>query len=404
MNARSPLYGAELAILVVAAGRGSRVGAGRPKQYRPLAGRTMLAHNLAALLRAAPHALIAPVIHEDDLELYRESVASLGARAQNLRAPIFGGATRQESVRAGLEALDLDRNKRPKIVLIHDAARIFASDELIARAILAAKAHGAAIPGVVVTDTIKEIADDDFIARTPPRARLRAVQTPQAFDFDLILAAHRKAAAAGANELTDDAAIAEWVGHRVHVFEGDAGNMKITSAEDVVAAEARLIRDLQDIRTGQGYDVHAFGPGDHIWLGGLKVPHDHGLVGHSDADVLSHAITDALLGALADGDIGSHFPPSDPQWRGAASKIFLAAAAAKVRERGGMIAHIDATLVCERPKVGPHREAIRASIAAIIDAPLDRVAVKATTSERLGFTGREEGIASIAIATIRLPL
>lgn len=404
MNDRSPEHGAKLAILVVAAGRGSRAGGGRPKQYRSLAGRTMLAHNLSALLRAAPGALIAPVIHEDDLELYKESVASLGAQAQYLRAPIYGGATRQESVRAGLEALDLDEESRPEIVLIHDAARIFASDELITRAILAAKAHGAAVPGVAVTDTIKEIAGDNFIAGTPPRARLRAVQTPQAFDFDLILAAHRKAAAAGANELTDDAAIAEWGGHRVHVFEGDAGNMKITSAEDVAAAEARLIRDLQDIRTGQGYDVHAFGPGDHVWLGGLKVPHDHGLVGHSDADVLSHAITDALLGALADGDIGSHFPPSDPQWRGAASRIFLAAAAAKVRERGGMISHIDATLVCERPKVGPHREAIRASIAAIIDVSLDRVAVKATTSERLGFTGREEGIASIAIATIRLPL
>ena len=180
--------------------------------------------------------------------------------------------------------------------------------------------------------------------------------------------------------------------------------MKITSAEDLDLAEARLIRDLQDIRTGQGYDVHAFGPGDHVWLGGLKIPHDHGLVGHSDADVLSHAITDALLGALAEGDIGSHFPPADPQWRGAASRIFLAAAAAKVRSRGGMIAHIDATLVCERPKVGPHRDAIRASIAEILNIPVDRVAVKATTTERLGFTGREEGIASLAIATIRLPL
>jgi 2-C-methyl-D-erythritol 4-phosphate cytidylyltransferase/2-C-methyl-D-erythritol 2,4-cyclodiphosphate synthase len=289
-------------------------------------------------------------------------------------------------------------------VLIHDAARLFASKSLIERAIRAAIVHGAAIPGVAVTDTIKEIDADCSIASTPTRERLRAVQTPQAFDFDLILAAHRKAAAAGADELTDDAAVAEWAGHRVHVFEGDAANMKITSADDVGLAEARLIRDLQDVRTGQGYDVHAFGPGDHVWLGGVKIPHDHGLVGHSDADVLSHAITDALFGALADGDIGSHFPPSDPQWRGAASKIFLAAAAASVRARGGMIAHIDATLVCERPKVGPHRDAIRDSIAKIVDIAADRVAVKATTSERLGFTGREEGIASIAIATIRLPL
>ncbi len=180
--------------------------------------------------------------------------------------------------------------------------------------------------------------------------------------------------------------------------------MKVTTTQDLSAAETRLLRDLADIRTGQGYDVHAFGPGDHVWLGGVKIAHDHGLVGHSDADVLSHAITDALLGALADGDIGSHFPPSDPQWRGAASRIFLAAAAAKVRARGGAISHIDATVVCERPKLGPHRDAIRASIAKIVEIPLDRVAVKATTSERLGFTGREEGIASLAIATIRLPL
>ncbi len=367
-----------------------------------VAGRTVLAHTLAALHRAAPEALLAPVIHPDDFELYQASVAALDvSAARRLRPPVYGGPTRQSSVRAGLEALAVHR---PNIVLIHDAARLFASKALIERAIRAATAYGAAIPGVAVTDTIKEIDADCSIASTPTRERLRAVQTPQAFDFDLILAAHRKAAAAGADELTDDAAVAEWAGHRVHVFEGDAANMKITSADDVGLAEARLIRNLQDVRTGQGYDVHAFGPGDHVWLGGVKIPHDHGLVGHSDADVLSHAITDALYGALADGDIGSHFPPSDPQWRGAASKIFLAAAAAAVRARGGMIAHIDATLVCERPKVGPHRDAIRGAIAAIAEIPVDRVAVKATTSERLGFTGREEGIASIAIATIRLPL
>ncbi len=405
MNVRPFEASTELAILVVAAGRGARAGEGPPKQYRNLAGRTVLAHTLAALHRAAPEALLAPVIHPDDLELYWASVAALDASAaKRLKAPVFGGATRQDSVRAGLEALGADGENRPSIVLIHDAARVFAGKALIERAILAGIAHGAAIPGVVVTDTIKEIHADSSIAATPARERLRAVQTPQAFAFDLILSAHRKAAAAGANELTDDAAIAEWAGHRVHVFEGDEGNMKITGAADIALAEARLIRDLPDIRTGQGYDVHAFGSGDHVWLGGVKVPHDHGLVGHSDADVLSHAITDALFGALADGDIGSHFPPSDPQWCGAASKIFLAAAANGVRARGGMIAHIDATLVCERPKVGPHRDAIRQSIAAIVDIPVERVAVKATTSERLGFTGREEGIAAIAIATIRLPI
>lgn len=381
------------------------MGGGCPKQYRSLAGRPLLAHSLSAIYRAVPGAVILPVIHPDDLDLYRESIAGLDAgTAQRLKDPAYGGATRQASVQAGLEALYADQLNRPEFVFIHDAARLFVSEELVLRAIAAAKAHGAAIPGVSVTDTIKEVDAENGVIATPPRARLRAVQTPQAFRFDLILAAHRKAAAAGEFELTDDGAIAEWAGHRVHVFEGDSDNMKVTSAEDLALAEARLIRDLQDIRTGQGYDVHAFGPGEHIWLGGVKVPHDHGLIGHSDADVLSHAITDALLGALADGDIGSHFPPSDPQWRGAASRIFLSAAAAKVRARGGMIAHIDATLVCERPKVGPHRDAIRASLARIVDIPVDRIAVKATTSERLGFTGREEGIASLAIATIRLPL
>ena len=214
----------------------------------------------------------------------------------------------------------------------------------------------------------------------------------------------RRPPAAGARDLTDDAAIAEWAGHPVHIFEGDPANMKITTPEDIAAAEARLLRECPDVRMGQGYDVHAFGPGDHVWLGGLKVPHSKGLIGHSDADVLSHAITDALYGALGDGDIGSHFPPSDPKWKGANSSIFLKAAADAVRLRGGMIANIDATVVCETPKVGPHRDAIRQRIAETVDLPLDRVAVKATTSERLGFTGREEGIATLAIATVRLPV
>jgi 2-C-methyl-D-erythritol 4-phosphate cytidylyltransferase / 2-C-methyl-D-erythritol 2,4-cyclodiphosphate synthase len=392
----------ELAIVVVAAGRGSRAGGGIPKQYRSVAGKPLLAHTLDALLRAAPGAMVLPVIHRDDLKFYQTAVIPFEA-SPRLAPPVYGGATRQASVRLGLEALSAD-SKKPDIVLIHDAARLFVSDTLVDRAIAAAKSYGAAIPGEMLSDTIKEIDAEGFVTATPPRARLRAVQTPQAFQFDLILAAHRNAAAMGASDLTDDAAVAEWAGHRVHVFAGEDSNMKVTTTKDLFAAETRLLRDLADIRTGQGYDVHAFGPGGHVWLGGVKIAHDHGLIGHSDADVLSHAITDALLGALADGDIGSHFPPSDPQWRGAASRIFLAAAAAKVRSRGGVISHIDATVVCERPKLGPHRDAIRQSIAEIVEIPPDRVAVKATTSERLGFTGREEGIASLAIATIRLPL
>jgi 2-C-methyl-D-erythritol 4-phosphate cytidylyltransferase/2-C-methyl-D-erythritol 2,4-cyclodiphosphate synthase len=392
----------DLAILVVAAGRGARAGEGLPKQYRRIAGCTLLAHSLASMARAAPSARILPVIHKDDRDLFHRSVAELAPEAAaRIVEPTHGGATRQESVLAGLEAL---RTSPPDLVLVQDAARPFASEALVARAVEAARAFGAAVPGLPVTDTIKEIDESGAITGTPARARLRAVQTPQAFRFDLILSAHRGAAAAGRHDLTDDAAVAEWAGHPVHVFEGEAGNMKVTSSEDFSAAESRLLRELSDIRMGQGFDVHAFGPGDHVWLGGLKIPHDHGLAGHSDADVLSHAITDALLGALAEGDIGSHFPPSDPRWKGAPSKIFLAAAAEKVRARGGMIAHVDATVICETPKVGPHRDAIRESLAAILGISIERVAVKATTTERLGFTGREEGIASLAGATVRLPL
>lgn len=394
----------DLAILAVAAGRGTRAGEGIPKQYRTLAGRPLLAHTLSALLRASPGATVLPVIHEDDDDFYRACAASFkDDDAARLAEPVFGGATRQASVRNGLEALS-NRRRSPIIVLIHDAARLFVSEGLVWRAAEAARAYGAAIPGVALTDTVKEIDSQGFVAATPPRARLRAVQTPQAFRFDLILAAHRAAAAAGLRDLTDDAAVAEWAGHRVHVFAGEQSNVKVTTAGDLAMAEARLVTSLADIRTGQGYDVHAFGPGNHVWLGGLKIEHDRGLIGHSDADVLSHAITDALLGALAEGDIGSHFPPSDPQWRGAPSRIFLAAAAAKVRARGGMIAHIDATVVCERPKLGPHRNAIRESVARIAEIPADRVALKATTSEGLGFTGRGEGIAALAVATVRLPL
>ena len=389
------------AILVVAAGRGSRVGGPVPKQYRAIAGRALLTHTLDRLLVADPEASILVVIHADDRAHYDAAVD--GLVAGRLLPPVPGGASRQESVRAGLAALAA-LPAAPELVLIHDGARPFPSPGLIARAKAAAAQNGAAVPGSLVTDTIKQVDAAGRIVATPLRDGLRAVQTPQAFRLPLIHAAHQAAEAAGARDLTDDAAIAEWAGHPVHVFEGDPGNMKVTSPEDVAVAEARLIRDCPDVRMGQGYDVHAFGPGDHIWLGGLKVPHSKGLVGHSDADVLSHAITDALYGALGDGDIGSHFPPSDPQWKGADSSIFLKAAADAVRARGGMIAHIDATVVCEMPKVGPHRDAIRASIAEVVGLPLDRVAVKATTSERLGFTGREEGIATLAIATVRLPV
>lgn len=391
-----------IALLVVAGGRGSRAGEGLPKQYRPLEGRTVLACTLSALRAAAPEAALKVVIHADDAVLYAQSVAELpeGERAR-LLAPAIGGATRQDSVRNGLEALA--QETAAEIVLIHDAARPFVDAPLIARAIAAAREHGAAAPGLPLADTVKEIDGAGVVVATPDRARLRAVQTPQSFRFDLILDAHRKAAAGG-REFTDDAMIAEAAGHPVYIFAGDPANFKLTTPEDFARAmDALNAPALTDIRTGQGYDVHAFADGNAVWLGGVAIPHSHGLAGHSDADVLMHAITDAVLGAIAAGDIGAHFPPSDPQWKGARSEIFLAHACELLRARGGVIAHIDATVVCEAPKVGPHREAIRGSLARIMAMDLDRVAIKATTTERLGFTGRREGIAALALATVRLP-
>ena len=394
-----------IAILVVAGGRGARAGDGPPKQYRPIAGQTLLARTLHGLRVASPQAALKVVIHRDDLDHYAASAAELSPPDQaRLLAPAFGGATRQDSVRNGLEALATEG--APDIVLIHDAARPFADAALVARAIHAAALHGAAAPGVALADTIKEIDDAGTVVATPERARLRAVQTPQAFRFDLILKAHR-AAAAGGRDYTDDAMIAEAAGAKVHIFDGDAANFKLTTQQDFARAmelvKQAAFADLPDIRTGQGYDVHAFGPGDAVWLGGVAIPHTHGLSGHSDADVLSHAITDAILGALAEGDIGAHFPPSDPQWKGAASSIFLARACELVRARGGAIAHVDATIICEAPKIGPHRERIREKLAETMGADIGRVAIKATTTERLGFTGRQEGMAALAIATVRLP-
>jgi 2-C-methyl-D-erythritol 4-phosphate cytidylyltransferase/2-C-methyl-D-erythritol 2,4-cyclodiphosphate synthase len=335
------------------------------------------------------------VIHPDDRANFDAAAAGL-----RLLPPVAGGATRQASVRAGLEALSA---AAPDVVLIHDAARPFCSPELVSRAIVACGQTGAAIPALEVTDTIKRIDANGYVADTVDRAMLRSVQTPQAFAFPALLAAHRRAAKEGREDFTDDAALAEWAGLKVTVFAGDSGNVKLTTDEDFAKAEARRIASLTDVRLGNGYDVHAFGDGDHIWLGGVRIPHDRGLTGHSDADVGLHALVDAILGALADGDIGKHFPPTDPRWKGAASDQFLKFAVERVTKRGGKIAHLDLTVICEAPKIGPHRDMIRKRIAEIADLSMDRVAVKATTSEQLGFTGRKEGIAAIATATVRLP-
>ena len=250
---------------------------------------------------------------------------------------------------------------------------------------------------------MKTIDAAAVVAETLDRSRLRIVQTPQAFAFDLILDAHRRAAASGLEQFTDDAGLAEWAGHRVSVFEGETGNVKVTTNDDFARAEVLHLAALSDVRTGNGFDVHAFADGDHVMLGGVRIPHSRGVTGHSDADVALHALVDAILGALADGDIGQHFPPSDPQWKGASSDRFLKFACERVRARGGMIANLDVTVVCEAPRVSPHRDAMRARIAEIAGIPLSRVAMKATTSETLGFTGRSEGIVAMATATVRLP-
>jgi 2-C-methyl-D-erythritol 4-phosphate cytidylyltransferase/2-C-methyl-D-erythritol 2,4-cyclodiphosphate synthase len=340
-------------------------------------------------------AMVQPVVNPDDIDIFNQAVA--GMRYQ---PPVHGGATRQASVHAGLEAL---AEFAPDTVLIHDAARPFADEALISRAIQAAATTGAAVPVIPVTDTIKQVGDAGHVEATPERSRLRIAQTPQAFRFDVILQAHRRAVQERRDDFTDDAALAEWAGLTVATFEGDPVNMKLTTPEDFVREEARLGAMLGDIRTGTGYDVHAFGDGDHLMLCGVRVPHNRGFLAHSDGDVGLHALVDAILGALADGDIGSHFPPSDPQWKGAASDRFLAYAVDRVQARGGRIAHLEVTLICEQPKIGPLRDTMRTRIAEITGLPMSRVAVKATTSEQLGFTGRKEGIAATASATLRLP-
>jgi 2-C-methyl-D-erythritol 4-phosphate cytidylyltransferase/2-C-methyl-D-erythritol 2,4-cyclodiphosphate synthase len=385
-----------VAAVVVAAGRGQRAGGDVPKQYRKIAGTPVIRPTLSAF-SCHPHIdLVQPVIHPDDEDLFRAASGGL----KNLLEPVAGGATRQTSVHAGLQAL---QGRAPEIVLIHDAARPFLSSALISRAIEAARSCSAATPGVAVADTVKKIDQDAMVIETLDRSQLRMVQTPQAFAFALIADAHQRAAAAGREDFTDDAALAEWAGHRVLMFEGEAGNVKLTTNEDFARAELLSAAALADVRIGNGFDVHAFVDGDHVMLGGVRIPHRQGVTGHSDADVALHALVDAILGALAEGDIGQHFPPSDPQWRGASSDRFLAFACERVRARGGVIGNLDVTVVCEAPRVSPHRDAMRARIAEIAEISPDRVAVKATTSEKLGFTGRGEGIVAMATATVRLP-
>jgi len=333
-----------VAAVIVAAGRGERAGASIPKQYRPIGGEPMIRATLRAFLAHPRIELVQPVINPNDGDAYADAIAGL----KDLLPPVGGGATRQASVRAGLEALT---GHRPALVLIHDAARPFVSPALIHRAIGAGRRSGAAVPGIALADTVKSIDDSATVIETLDRSRLRMVQTPQAFAFSLILEAHRRAAAAQRDSFTDDAALAEWAGQRVSVFEGEADNLKVTTKDDFARAEMTRFATLSDVRTGNGFDVHAFADGDHVMLGGIRIPHSRGVTGHSDADVALHALVDAILGALAEGDIGAHFPPSDPQWKGAASDRFLAFACERVRKRGGVISHLDVTVEIGRAHV-----------------------------------------------------
>jgi 2-C-methyl-D-erythritol 4-phosphate cytidylyltransferase / 2-C-methyl-D-erythritol 2,4-cyclodiphosphate synthase len=391
------------AALICAAGTGSRAGLAEPKQFAAVDGRPMLLRTAEAFLGHPEVSRVAVVIREGQEQAYGAAMAPVYAHPA-LAPAIRGGATRQASVRAGLEALAADP---PEIVLVHDAARPFASAALISRAIAACTATGGAVPALPATDTICTVEADGSRGETLERTRLRTLQTPQAFRYANLLAAHRRAAEQGSEDFTDDGALFAWAGGRVALFEGEARNLKLTTPDQFEDAALRGagLRFLAcgDVRTGTGFDVHAFAPGDHVTLCGVRVPHEAGLSGHSDADVALHALTDAILGALADGDIGAHFPPSDQRWKNQDSALFLVDAAERVRAAGGFVAHLDLTIIGEAPKVGPHREAMRARIAEIAGVPVGRVAVKATTTERLGFPGRREGLAALASATIRLP-
>lgn len=381
----------KVAVLIVAAGRGHRVGGDMPKQYIALGGKAILHHTIEAFMKVPYVDLIQTVIHADDHALYATAIGDL-----DLLSPVNGGASRQQSVMKGLQSLG---EHEPDLVLIHDAARPFVSPKLIEDIIVKAADYGAILPTLPVVDTVKLVTGDK-ITGTIDRTTLARAQTPQAFRYKLIFMAHRKMEG---QDMTDDAAIAEACGIKVMTHPGEEKNFKITTAEDLKKAKRMTTENLNDIRTGLGMDVHAFETGDQVILGGIAIPHTQKLKGHSDADVALHALTDALLGAIGDGDIGTHFPPSDDQWKGASSDIFLKHADGLLKSKGGIIANLDLTIICEAPKVTPHRDAIRDNIAGILNIAPTRISIKATTTEKLGFTGREEGIAAQAIVTVRLP-
>ncbi len=377
--------------VIVAAGQGTRFGGETPKQYLTLAGKSVLRRAVEALQATRSLAAIRVVIDPAQRAAYDAAVGDLG-----LLEPVAGGSSRQESVKRGLESVI---PLAPTQVLIHDAARPFADPALIGRVLAALDRHDGAVPTVPMSDALKRV-EGERVTAAVARAGLHRAQTPQGFRFRAILEAHRALDPAAGVE--DDAEVASQAGLTVAAVAGAEENLKITTAGDLARAE-RLLGAAGEVRTGTGFDVHRFGPGRVLKLGGIEIPFERGLIGHSDADVALHALVDSLLGAIAAGDIGHHFPPSDPRWRGADSGQFLVHAAKLVTARGARIAHVDLTIICEAPKVAPHRTAMAARIAALLGIAVDRVSVKATTTEGLGFTGRGEGIAAQAVATVQFP-
>ncbi len=386
----------KVAVIIVAAGAGSRMGeTGTPKQYQLLAGKPVLTHTIDAFAQSSEIHTVLPVIGEHHAGLFN----SLNINDPKLLAAVIGGADRQSSVFNGLKAL---KDEAPDIVLIHDAARPFVTEELIRRTVEIAAQFGGALPALQVTDTLKKAKPDGSVDLTLDRTEHYLAQTPQAFQFAAIFQAHEAASTADTS-FTDDASIAEWAGLNVKIVAGDPNNFKITIPQDLERAKMNLATPMET-RVGTGFDVHAFEDGDHVILGGIRIPHTSKLKGHSDADVGLHTLTDALYGAMADGDIGQHFPPSEMEWHQADSAQFLAHAVARLRARSGRLVHLDLTLICEAPKIGPHCEEMRQRIAQIADISMSRVSVKATTTEKLGFTGRKEGIAAQAAVTIEVPV
>jgi 2-C-methyl-D-erythritol 4-phosphate cytidylyltransferase / 2-C-methyl-D-erythritol 2,4-cyclodiphosphate synthase len=392
------VQGRKVAAVIVAGGSGARAGGDLPKQYQLLGGEAIIRRTLQAFLDHPEISHVISVIGDGHADWFRAATAGLP-----LPAPVTGGSTRQDSCREGIEAA---AEFAPDVILIHDAARPFVSPALISRVIAAVDEESGAIPGLPVTDTLKR-TEQGIVGATVKRDQLWSVQTPQGFPFTAIRAAHKAARDQGIDTLTDDAAVAEAHGLDVRVVIGEVANIKLTTNEDIRIAQHARARESYalrpDVRTGQGIDFHVFQKGNFVTLGGTKIPHSHGLKGHSDADVVLHAVTDAILGSIGESDIGAHFPPSDAKWKNADSRIFVAKAMELLRARDGVISQIDVTVLAEAPKVNPHVAAMKDVLAALCGVTLDRIAIKATTTEKMGAIGRKEGIAAFALATVRLP-